>query len=328
MQEGQDWCLQCGAGVPGSLGGGPGWRTGVAILGATAVLVGGASVAAYAALNKPKSKPTVVALAVKTPATTVPPITTPTTPGVTTPGTTTPVPGTPTTVKATPPKIPLQTPTPKSSGGANAEANNALFPPETTKTTKTTTTTTKTTGESTKSASENSGSEGGSETKTSAGSEPPSPILLDTNAASTYNPYSYLASLFGDPSLAIDGEEKTAWTAQVQAADAPKMAEGLVLDLKSPQKLGSVAVKTTTTGITVEIYGSNGHTLPASISDPKWKRLVGLKVLKKKSTTLTLKTNGKGYRFIVLWLAKAPASSTAANPGSVSVDEFELFPPK
>jgi hypothetical protein len=328
LREGQDWCLQCGAGVPGSLGGGPGWRTGVAILGATALLVGGASVAAYAALNKTKPKPTVVALAVKTPVTTVPPITTPATPGATMPGTTTPVPGTPTTVKATPPKIPLQTPTPKSSGGAggqpNNEANNALFPPET----KTTKTTTKAAGESTKSASESSGSEGGSGTKTSAGSEPPSPILLDTNAASTYNPYSYSSSLFGDPSLAIDGEEKTAWTAQVQAANAPKMAEGLVLDLKSSQKLGSVAVKTTTTGITVEIYGSNGHTLPASISAPEWKRLVGLKVLKKKSTTLTLKTNGKGYRFIVLWLVKAPAGSTAANPGTVSINEFELFPPK
>jgi hypothetical protein len=330
LREGQDWCLQCGAGVPGSLGGGPGWRTGVAILGTTALLVGGASVAAYAALNKTKPKPTVVALAVKTPATTVPPVTTPTTPGATTPGTTTPVPGTPTTVKGAPPKIPLQTPTPSSSSGANNEANNALFPPETktTKTTKTTTTPTKAAGESTKSASGSSGSEGGSETKTSAGSEPPSPILLDTNAASTYNPYSYPSSLFGDPSLAIDGEEKTAWTAQVQAANAPKMAEGLVLDLKSSQKLGSVAVKTTTTGIAVEIYGSNGHTLPASISDPGWKRLVGLKVLKKKSNTLTLKTNAKGYRFIVLWLAKAPASSTAANPGSVSVNEFELFPPK
>jgi len=55
---------------------------------------------------------------------------------------------------------------------------------------------------------------------------------------------------------------------------------------------------------------------------------VGLKVLKKKTSTFTLKTNGKGYRFIVLWLAKAPASSTAANPGSVSINEFELFPPK
>jgi hypothetical protein len=317
--------LQCGTGRPRSLGGGPGWRTGAAILGATALLVGGASVAAYAALNKAKPKPKPAVVAVRGPATTVPPTATP--PGATTPGTPMPTPGTPTTVKGAPPKIPLQTPTPKPSSGANNEANNALFPPET-KTTKTTSTTTKTTSKSTKSTGENSGSEGASETKSGTGAEAPSPILLDTNAAKTYNPYAYPLTLFGDPSLAIDGEEKTAWTAQVQAVSAPKMAEGLVLDLKSPQKLGSAAVKTATTGITVEVYGANGHALPASISDPAWTRLVGLKVLKKKSTTLKLKTNGKEYRFIVLWLAKASASSTAANPGSVSIDEFELFPPK
>lgn len=320
MQDGQDWCLQCGAVVPGGLGGGPGWRTGIAILGTTAALVVGASVAAYAALNKPKAKPTVVALAVKPPAATVTP-TTPTTPGSTAPGGTTPVPGTPTTVKPATPTIPSQTPTPTSSG-ANNEANNALFPPET-KTTKTPTTT-KTTSEPTK-TSESTGSEG-SERKSSP--EAPSPILLDTNAAGLYNPYSYPAALFGDPSLAIDGEIKTAWTAQVQPEKAPSMAEGLVLDLKSPQKLGSVNVNTTTTGITVEVYGANGHTLPTSISAPEWKRLVGLKVLKKKSTHLQLKTDGKSYRYIVLWLAKAQPPSTAANPGGVSINEFELFPPK
>jgi hypothetical protein len=336
MQDGQDWCLQCGAGASGSLSGGPGWRTGIAILGMTAVLVCGAAVAAYAALNKAKPKPTAVALVVKTPATSVPSTSTPTAPGATTtPGSTTPgatpVPGTPTTVKATPPKIPLQTPTPKSSSGADTEANNALFPPET-KTTKTTapakTTPTKTTGESTKSTGEGSGSETGSETKTSAEAEAPSPILLDTNAASTYNPYNYPTSLFGDPSLAIDGEEKTAWTAQVQAISAPKMAEGLLLDLKSPQKIGSVAVKTTTTGITVEVYGTNSATPPSSISDPAWDRLVGLKVLKKKNSSFTLKAKSKAYRYIVLWLAKGPASSTATDPGTVSINEFELFPPK
>ena len=57
--------------------------------------------------------------------------------------------------------------------------------------------------------------------------------MLDTNAASVYNPYNYPASLFGDPGLAIDNEESTAWTAQVQAENAPKMAEGLLLDLKN-----------------------------------------------------------------------------------------------
>jgi hypothetical protein len=327
MQEGQDWCLQCGTAKPRLFGGGPGWRTGIAILSSTAVLVCGAAVAAYAALNKTKPRSSAVALVVKTPATVVPAPTTPSTPGATsTPGST-PVPGTPTTVKATPPKIPLQTPTPKSTSGAESEVNNALFPPETktTKTTGATSTPTKSTSEPTKSTSE---SKETSSSETKGNAEPPSPILLDTNAASVYNPYNYPASLFGDPSLAIDGEVSTAWTAQVQPEKAPKMAEGLLLDLKTPQKLGSTVVKTTTTGITVEVYGTNGSTPPMSISDPAWARLVGLKVLKKKSATLTLKAKGKGYRYILLWLAKAPATATAANPGSVSINEFELFPPK
>ncbi len=78
----------------------------------------------------------------------------------------------------------------------------------------------------------------------------------------------------------------------------------------------------------MEVYGAVGKTPPASISDPAWKRVVGLKVLTKKTTALNLNTAGKGYRYIVLWLAKAPASSTAANPGTVSINDCELFPPK
>jgi len=305
MQEGQDWCLQCGAGAPGSLnGGGPGWRTGVAILGATGLLVVGASVAAYAALTKPKPKPKAVAVAIKpaTPATTTP------LPGTTTGGG---VPGIPTTVTPAPPKIPTQTPTPESS-----EPSAPVFPEETK------------TSSPTKSTPEPGANEEGSKERTESGSsaEPPSPILLDTNAASVYNPYSYPAPLFGDPTLTIDGEAKTAWTAQVQSEKAPHMAEGLLLDLKSPQKLGTAAVKTSTTGATVEIYGANGATLPASITDPAWTRLVGLKLLKKKDTHFKLKTGGKKFRYVVLWLVKAPAASTAAKPGQVAINEFELFP--
>jgi len=304
MQEGQDWCLQCGASRPRSLGtGGPGWRTGAAILGATALLVCGASVAAYAALNKTKPKPKHVIVAVKP--TTVPPTTTPGT--IPPPGTTTP--GVPTTVTPTTPSVPPPTPTPSTPA-------EPVFPPETKETT------TKSTSEPAESPEKSGSGKSGGE------SEAPSPILLDTNAATTYNPYSYPPTLFGDPSLAIDGEAKTAWTAQVQTEKAPNMAEGLLLDLKSPQKLGSATVKTTTTGVTVEIYGANGDTVPGSITDPGWKRLAGLKVLKKKRTPLTLKTESKGYRYVVLWLAKAPAGSTPANPGTVAIDEFELFPPK
>jgi hypothetical protein len=316
MQEGQDWCLQCGAGPggrDGNLGGAPGWRTGAAILGATVLLVAGASVAAYAALTKPKPAPKRVAAVVKQPTVT---------PTPTTPGTTPPVggaPGVPTTVTPTTPSVPTPTPTPK------AGPSGPVFPPETKTGSNGGSTTKSGAAQGSKTAAGEGGSGESGESQT--GSEPPSPILLDTNAASVYNPYGYPATLFGDPSLTIDGEAKTAWTAQVQPEKAPHMAEGLLLDLKSPQKLGSAVVQTSTTGATVEIYGANGAKLPASITDSAWKRLVGLKTLKKKSTTFTLKTNGKSFRYVVLWLAKAPPGSTAAKPGQVAIGEFELFPP-
>lgn len=308
MQEGQDWCLQCGAGGPGSLSGGPGWRTGAAILATTVLLIAGASVAAYAALTKPKPKPKPKVVAVVKP-TTAPPTSVP--PGTTTtPGG---VPGIPTTV-APAPKIPTPSPTPTGS-----EPAGPVFPPESK------------TGEGPKAPVEpgTHKEEAAKEiTEPEAQPEPPSPILLDTDAASVYNPYSYPATLFGDPSLAIDGEAKTPWTAQVQPEKAPRMAEGLLLDLKAPQKLGSATVKSTTLGASVEIYGANGATLPNSITDPTWTRLVGLKQLKKKSTAFKLKTKGKKFRYVVLWLAKAPAASTPAQPGSVAIGEFELFPPQ
>jgi hypothetical protein len=313
MQEGQDWCLQCGAGKSGSLVGGPGWRTGGAILAATVLLVVGASVAAYAALTKPKPKPKVVAVARR-------PLSS--TPSTTVPGTGSgALPSIPTTVSPAP-KIPTPAPTPAPTSASKGSEAGPVFPEETNTGTSGNTSSTNASTEAGK------GSEEGKEkTESQSGSEPPSPILLDTNAASVYNPYSYPATLFGDPSLTIDGEGKTAWTAQVQPEKAPNMAEGLLLDLKTPQKLGNATVKSTTTGATVEVYGANGAAPAASITDPAWVRLVGLKKLKKKDTNFKLKTKGKSYRFVVLWLVKAPPGSTAAKPGAVAIDEFELFPP-
>jgi hypothetical protein len=357
MREAQDWCVQCGAAQPGRLGRGPGWLTGAAILAAMALLVVGASVAAYAALNKHKPEPSRTSVALRTPTSTVAPGTAPTVPGGATPTTPT-TPGASTAPRlptgTAPPKIPTQTPTPKgSNGGGGQSANSLLFPPETGKGTKSSKSSkaTKSGGSSkanksggsskkgaTEGVSEGGGGEGsssesgsskgsGSKAGSSNGSEPPAPILLDTNAASTYNPNAYPSSLFGDPSLAIDGEASTAWTASLEAASAPKMAVGIVLDLKTAQKLGSATVKTTTTGMTVEMYGANGHNLPASITDPAWKRLHGARVLKKKGVTIKLKTKGAAYRFVSLWITKAPPSSTPAHPGRVAIDELELFPP-
>lgn len=363
MHEGQDWCVQCGAARKGRVSRRPGWLTGAAILAATLLLVAGASVAAYAALTKPSPK-THKLIAAQTPAATstgtapgtVPPAgtTTPATPGGSS-SPTTPGSALPSLPKgAAPPKIPTQEPTPEGGGAGNAESllfgegSKGAKPAESGKGKSSGSGSGKGSGSS-ETGGKGSGSgsgEGGGESGNEGGkeggakgskessesgsggeNEGPTPILLDTNAAHTYNPKALPSNLFGDPTLAIDGEESTYWTAAAQSSEAPHMAAGLVLDLRTAQKLGSIKVRTATPGFTVEMYGANGHNLPATIEDPAWKKLHKARVLKKKLVTFKLNTKGAAYRFVLLWLVKAPPGSTAAKPGAVKIAEVELFPP-
>jgi hypothetical protein len=312
MAPEQDWCLQCGAGAPGSLGT-PSWRPAAAILGATAILALGAAAAAYAALSK-KGSGTAHVLAATVARTTTSPTTTP--PAVPGGVATTPAPSTTATTTSTapgvglgavkPPKIPLTAITPKVPS-----------------TTPTTTSGSSGSGSAT-STSPTSTSTGGAST----GSEESTPtaILLDTDAASTYNPYGYPASEFGDPSLAIDGDSSTGWTAQVDAAAAPRMAEGLLIDLKAKQKLSAVQLITSTPGMTVQVYGANGASAPSSITDPEWVALSRSEVAKKKHLRIKLRDSNRAFTFVTLWISKAPESSTPQTPGHVSVNELELFP--
>ena len=188
--------------------------------------------------------PAVVPPAASTPGALTP--STPVTPTPTTPGAATPTPGaaTPTPKAAEtapaenpllapssspPPKIPLTTSTPKSPGTTTKPSNGNESSP---------TTSTPSTGKSP------------SPTNTE---QLPAAITLDTNAAATYNPYGYPASEFGDPSLAIDGDASTAWTARVNPTVAPKLAEGLVIDLKTAKRLSAVELITSTPGMSVQV---------------------------------------------------------------------------
>jgi hypothetical protein len=313
MASAQDWCLQCGAGAPDSLdAGGPSWRSATTILAVTAILVLGAAAAAYAALSKEGPRgahPQTVALAPST-ASPAPPATTPgaVTPTPTpTPGAVTPSP-TPTlpTGPATPPKIPLTAPTPKPTTTPSPAAKESPGAP-------------------TSPATGNKKSSGGTATE-----KLPAAIVLDTDAAATYDPYGYPTSEFGDPSLAIDGDPTTGWTAQVNPAVAPKMAEGLVIDLKTAQRLSAVELITSTPGMSVQVYGANGHTLPTSITDPAWTQLSPYLAKSKRKMHIKLRDSAKAFRFVTLWISKASAASigTVQAPGHVSVNELELFPAK
>lgn len=308
LAAGQDWCLKCGSAAPGSLAApSPGWRSGAAVLGAVALLIAGAGAAAYAAFGKSEQapRPAPAALA-RVPATSAPGAVV--TPPPAAPGAITPTPkvGAPTTIRPTLPlsrapriAVPPLTPKPASTPTPAATP------------TRTTTTTPSKSGT------------GGSSSQPAEGEPKSKAILLDTNAASTYNPTALPASSFGDPSLAIDGDSTTGWTALVERATAPKMAVGLTIDLKTPLRLGALALVTSTPGSTVQLYGTAASSLPAAITDPSWVRLSPAFVEKKRRMRLTLGQPKRALHFVALWISKAPAASA----GRVSINEIELFPP-
>ncbi|MHB8533094.1 MAG: hypothetical protein ACYDC2_10275 [Solirubrobacteraceae bacterium] len=298
LAPGQDWCLQCGTASPGSAGR-PGWRGIAAVALATVVLVLAAAAAGLAALSrhKPRAPVRTTTVAQVTPPAAAPPAVTAPPQTFSTP---TPAPAPPAVAK--PPTIPL----------------NAATPPVTTPPTNATSTPSKEQPSST-----------GTGTGAGSAEKQPEALLLDTNAASTYNPYGYPAAWFGDPSLAIDGDSSTGWTAQVNPATAPHLAEGLLIDLKSAHKLGAVKLITATPGIVVQLYGSAASAPPASITDPSWVPLSHSVTLHKRHARLGLLKPKRAFRFVALWISAAPASAvgTAAAPGHIAIDELELFPP-
>jgi hypothetical protein len=326
LTDGQDWCLQCGAGAPDSLRTrSPTWRSAAVLGGTLAVLVAGAAGAAYAALSKDGGKPRTATATVAQATTPAAPATTPVQPpsGSLAPTVTGKI-GTPTTIKPLAglgaikaPKIPSAVPTPK---GAIVAPSLQHLGGGVTPTVKIPTVKIR------KSAKQ---------APVPAGEAHPEALLLDTNAASTYNPYAYAATNFGDPSLAIDGDASTGWTALVEPANAPKLAEGLVIDLNTARRLSALTLVTTTPGMTVQVYGANGATLPSSITDPAWVALSPSLTEGKKRTRIKFggtaaaaqQNAKKPYRFVVLWISQAPASAvgTPEAPGRVSVNELELF---
>ena len=305
----QDWCLQCGAAASGALGP-PMWRSTGAVFAALGVLAIGAAAAAVAALNQhAPARRTVTNIVAQTPPPATPPATTtPTQPPATPPAA---------AKQASPqapaklPKIPLTASTPTTTtpppvqntpSGANTESS----------------------GSSGTSGGETGSSGGGSE----GGSSTPSAILLDTDAASTYNPYGYPASYFGDPSRTIDGDHGTRWTAQVDPANAPAMAEGVLIDLKARKRLSALQLISPSKGMLVQVYGSTAAKAPASITEKAWVPLTAPLVLKKGNTHFKLRKSKQAFRFVTVWISRAPASAvgTPTAPGQVGIGEIELFP--
>jgi hypothetical protein len=340
LAVGQDWCLDCGTAVRGRLGGGPGIGSSIGVVGLTLLLVLGAVAAAYAALNSDSNK------AVKAPVVAVAGATGPAVPdvGTATPGTIVATPGTvsssgatgatgavattpitPTTAVPLPtlPKIPGVTPTPAAPATTTppvSAPSTVTTPAKTTTTPAKTTTPVKTSPTSTTPQTVTTPTATTTTPTVSTPTTAAHQILLDTDAATIYNPYNLAASSFSDPAKAIDGDPDTAWDYQLDPTDAGKTLVGLTIDLKTPQPAKAIKITTLSPGMTVEFYGANGATAPAAITAPGWVHLANRKAIKP-STAVVLKTLGKSYRYLLVWITHAPAGVTA---GTIGISEISV----
>ncbi len=302
LAVGQDWCLECGTAMPGRYGRGPGLRSSLGVVGVTLLLVVGAVAAAYAALSADSKQATqTIATTPATPLTADVPATaagTTTAPAI--PATPVlPNAATPTTINPAKlpaaPKLPAATPTPAAAPTPATPAPST--PATTTKPKKTTTTGTSTTGTPAAQSAK---------------------ILLDTDAASTYNPYSLAPGGFGDPAKAIDDDPSTSWTYQLDPSTGGKTLVGVAINLKSAQRVRSITLSATP-GMTVEFYGATGSE-PVSITDPGWLHLASRRAITS-STTVTLKTGGRSLDYLLVWITHAPAGMTT---GTLGISELSV----
>ena len=287
MEPEQDWCLNCGTAVMGSLGQRPGWRAASTVIAITLALVLGAIAASYAAITsddgkKPAAAAPAPAAQQQAPAT--PPATTP--PAASTPTTSTPTQSTPTT----PNKLPKVT-TPQSNGTGAAP----ITPSTPTTSTPTTSTPAPTNTGTTTSPS--------TTTPEPAG---PQPIQLAGDAGKAYDPYGK-SKASGEAERAIDDDPATSW--YVDLKDPALLGLGYAIDLGKLQGIREIELETPTPGFRIEVYATDETELPPDILDTRWSHITNVSDVGTKDDGKQKIVLGAGttkYRNLLLWFTEPP----------------------
>lgn len=226
MLAGQDWCLECGTAAPGRLGQRPGWRLGAVVLGLTLLLVGGASVAGYAAVTGDAERQTAAQS---------------TDPGTPVPAQVAqvPAPAKPTSQPKTI-EAPPATSTPSDTASdiqpvAPVDDSTTIDPvtpvPDTTDNTTTTPTTDDATG----------------------GTTAAEPFTIKDDNLFVYDPYKRPGAEFGDPADALNKNEP--YFDVTVPADNEDIGAGLKVDLGAVRQVTQITFRTTTPGMGLQIYG-------------------------------------------------------------------------
>jgi hypothetical protein len=82
----------------------------------------------------------------------------------------------------------------------------------------------------------------------------------------------------------------------------------------------AIEITTPSPGMSVEFYGASGAE-PVSIIDPGWQHLANRRGIKA-HTTVSLRSQGKAFDFLLVWITHAPSNVTT---GTVGVSELSVL---
>lgn len=260
MAADQDWCLECGTAAPGRLGERPGWRLGAVVLALTLLLVGGASVAGYAAVTGDAERQT----AAQNPE-----------PGTPVPAQV-PAPPAPASPTSEPPKAePL--PSAPSSGSTDVDAP---APPADDTTVDPVTPLPSTPPAPPTTIPDLPG-----------GIAAPTAFKISADELEVYDAYQRAGAEFGDPEDALNRNEP--YFDVTVPADGEPIGAGLKVDLGAVRQVREITFRTATPGMGLEVYG-------IAKGDPKglkagW-RLLDTPELKSGERDVTITFDGDGER--------------------------------
>ncbi len=148
-------------------------------------------------------------------------------------------------------------------------------------------------------------------------------VSLARGAAKDYDPQGDDAEHADEAALALDGDPGTAWTTEnyrddvITGPSGPK-GVGLYVDAKPRVAATSMLIQTAKAGWKATIYAAAPGKVPKDVDD--WTKVGGGRVSKRKQR-FSLTTDGRSFRYYLIWITDLPKGAQSVSIGEVSLTQ-------
>jgi tRNA A-37 threonylcarbamoyl transferase component Bud32 len=120
--------------------------------------------------------------------------------------------------------------------------------------------------------------------------------------------------------LAVDKDPGTTWTTETYSSGnlGGKAGVGIYVDAAPSVAASSIEIDTPKTGWIAELYVAPDGPAPTNMPDPLWTRAGGGTV-RHRQQRFTLRTDGKAYRYYLVWITELPPGESRVEISDVSL---------